>query len=211
MRGTLEHLLLKKIYANSIDGISSSLAVLTRQLDLFQEILEPILRSLIEEDSLEEASEGCYLLTPLGRKQLTVVMTGGTFDLLHSGHVFTLQQSKLLGDVLVVVIATDKVVQNYKNHLPTNDQDERAQLVKNIRDVDVAFVGDETDFMKTVDSINPDIITLGYDQRHDEKKLFQELSSRGHKHVKIIRLKEYVPGKSTSRIVQDIIKHSYRE
>lgn len=211
MRGTLEHLLLKKIYANSIDGISSSLVVLTRQLGLFQEILEPIIISLIDKGSLEEEAEKCCNLTPLGRKQLTVVMTGGTFDLLHTGHVSTLQQSKLLGDVLVVVIATDKVVQNFKSHPPTNTQDERAQLVKNIRDVDAAFVGDETDFMKTVDLINPDIITLGFDQRHDEKKLFQELSSRGHKHVKIVRLKKHIPGKSTSRIVQDIIKHSYRE
>ena len=133
MRGTLEHLLLKKIYANSIDGISSSLAVLTRQLGLFQEILEPIIKSLIDKDSLEEESEDCCKLTPLGRKQLTVVMTGGTFDLLHTGHVSTLQQSKLLGDVLVVVIATDNVVQKHKNHPPTNNQEERAQLVKNIR------------------------------------------------------------------------------
>ncbi len=211
MKGTLEHLLLKKIYVNSIEGISSTLAILTRQLGLIQEILEPIMESLIEKESLIKEGEDCCVLTPLGRKQLTVVMTGGTFDLLHTGHVSTLQQSKLLGDVLVVVIATDEIVQNFKNHPPTNKQDERAQLVKNIRDVDVAFVGDETDFMKTVDLVNPDIITLGYDQRHNEKKLFQQLSSRGHKDIKIVRLKKYIPGKSTSKIVQDIIKHSYRD
>ncbi|MCG3215534.1 MAG: FAD synthase [Candidatus Heimdallarchaeota archaeon] len=211
MRGSLEHLLLKKIYVNSLEGISSSLSVLTRQLGLSNEVIEPRLLSLLEKGSLEKDDSGCFKLSKLGRKQLTVVLTGGTFDLLHTGHIFTFQQSKLLGDLLVVVIATDKTVEKSKNHTPTNSQTERAQVVKHIREVDAVIVGDENDFINTVDLIKPDLIALGYDQKHDEKKLYSKLSSRGHEHVKIIRLKKHIPGKSTSRIVQDIINHNYRE
>ena len=39
---------------------------------------------------------------------LKVVLAGGVFDIIHPGHIHTLNAAKALGDVLVVVIATDK-------------------------------------------------------------------------------------------------------
>ena len=66
------------------------------------------------------------------------------------------------------------------------------------------------DLMDPIDIIKPDIIALWYDQFHQEKKLHKTLVSRGYAHTKLVRLKKHVVGKSTSKIVQDIIKHSYR-
>ena len=117
----------------------------------------------------------------------------------------------MLGDVLVIIIATDKTVQKFKQHPPTNSQKDRAELVRHLREIDAAVEGSETDFLDTIETIQPDIIALGYDQKHNEKDLYKKLNERGFSHVKIIRLKKHVLGKSTSKIVQDIIKHSYRE
>lgn len=210
MPGTIERLLLKTIYSNSIKQIPSTISTLSRLLELSQPILEPSLSYLVEKDSLSLSSDGKYSLLGLGRKQLTIVMTGGTFDLLHSGHLFTFKQAKLLGDILTVVIATDKTVEKEKKRHPSKTQDERVMVVNHIKEVDVAVIGSEYDFIETVNLIQPDIIALGYDQYHDEKHLYETLSSKGYPHVKIIRLKEYIPGKSTTKIMQDMIKHNYR-
>jgi glycerol-3-phosphate cytidylyltransferase/FAD synthetase len=164
----------------------------------------------VEKNSLSLGSDGKYTVLELGRKQLTVVMTGGTFDLLHSGHLFTFQQAKLLGDILAVVIATDKTVEKEKDRHPSKSAEERVKVVNHIKDVDVAVIGSEYDFMETVNLIQPDIIALGYDQYHNEKQLYDTLSSKGYPHVKIVRLKEYIPGKSTTKIMQEMLKHNYR-
>jgi len=210
MTNTLERLLLKTIYACVINKNPSTLSALSRLLELSHDILKPILESLIEKKSIKLKSNKFYYLTCFGRKQLTVVMTGGTFDLLHTGHLFTLQQAKYLGDVLVVVIASNKTVEKMKNHPPTNNQKERARIIGHIKEVDAVVLGSEKDFMESVDIIKPDIIALGYDQYHQEEKLHKTLVSRGYAHTKLIRLKKHVVGRSTSKIVQDIIKHSYR-
>ena len=78
------------------------------------------------------------------------------------------------------------------------------------KEVDAVVLGSEKDFMDPIDVIKPDIIALGYDQFHQEEKLHKTLVSRGYAHTKLIRLKKHVVGRSTSKIVQDIIKHSYR-
>ena len=139
-------------------------------LELSHDILNPILESLVERNSIILDSNNYYFLTDFGRRQLTVVMTGVTFDLLHTGHLFTLQQAKYLGDVLVVVIATNKTVEKMKNHPPTNDQKERARIISRIKEVDAVVLGSEKDFMAPIDIIKPDIIALGYDQFHQEEK-----------------------------------------
>ncbi|MHA2357610.1 MAG: adenylyltransferase/cytidyltransferase family protein [Candidatus Heimdallarchaeaceae archaeon] len=210
MTGTIEHLILKTVYSNSINKVPSTIQTITRLLGLSSLIIEPILENLLSKDSIISDSEGKYSLTSFGRKQLTVVLTGGTFDLLHSGHLFTFEQAKFLGDVLVVVMATDKTVEKEKNRKPSKTLEERARVVGHIKEVDAVVLGSELDFMDTVNFVQPDIIALGYDQYHDEKNLYETLSKNGHSHVKIVRLKEYIPGKSTTKILQDIIKHNYR-
>ncbi|MHA1352815.1 MAG: hypothetical protein ACTSPP_08530 [Candidatus Heimdallarchaeaceae archaeon] len=56
----------------------------------------------------------------------------------------------------------------------------------------------------------PDIIALGYDQKFNEKDLMNKLKENKLEHIKIIRLNQYVPGKSTSKIMQEIIQKNIR-
>jgi len=211
MVGSLNHILLKKIYSNNLHKLFSTNPTLSRQVELSQDIIKASLLDMVDNDIVIESDDHHFHLTEFGRKKFSVVMTGGTFDIIHTGHIFTFEQARMLGDVLVIVIATDKTVQKFKQHPPTNSQKDRVELIRHLREVDAAIEGSETDFFETIDTIQPDIIALGYDQKHDEKDLYKKLNERGFSHVKIVRLKEHVFGKSTSKIVQDIIKHSYRE
>ena len=65
------------------------------------------------------------------------VITYGTFDLLHYGHINLLKQAKELGDYLVVVLSTDEFNLNEKNKKSYFSYDKRKQLLEAIRYVDL--------------------------------------------------------------------------
>ena len=134
------------------------------------------------------------------------VMATGTFDLLHMGHVYYLKEAKKLGDKLVVVVARDSTVRKLK-HEPITPEEMRLNIIKELRIVDEAVLGHEDDMYATVKEIKPDIIALGYDQVHDEKKIEQELKKRKLA-ARVVRLPKYSDMEDldgTRRIIGKII------
>lgn len=132
------------------------------------------------------------------------VMASGVFDILHLGHLHYLNESKKLGDELIVVIATDNTVRKLK-HEPITNENTRLELVKSLKPVDSVVLGNEGDMYKIVEEIKPDIITLGYDQEHDEKKIKQELTDRNID-AKVVRLPKFADDlNGTRKIIQKII------
>jgi len=117
------------------------------------------------------------------------VMATGTFDLLHIGHLYYLEEAKKLGDELIVVIANDETVRKNK-HNPVTPQEMRRRLVEALKPVDKAVIGYKDDFLKIVEEIKPDIIALGYDQNFDEEEIRNALKRRGL-NVKIVRCSKY--------------------
>jgi FAD synthetase len=114
-------------------------------------------------------------------------MATGVFDILHLGHLHYLEESKKLGDELVVVVATDTTVRKRK-HEPITPEKMRRELVASLKPVDKAVLGREGgDIFEIVKDLRPDIITLGYDQPFDQRNLEKELSKRGLK-VKVVRM-----------------------
>jgi len=139
-------------------------------------------------------------------EKMVTVMATGTFDLLHLGHIYFLKEAKKLGDKLVVVVATDKTVRKLK-HEPVNPEHIRLNLIKELKIVDEAYLGHETDMYKIVEELKPDIIALGYDQIHDEKQIQKELKKRGLK-TKVVRLPKFKDGsdlEGTRKIISKII------
>jgi len=115
------------------------------------------------------------------------VMATGVFDILHLGHLHYLEESKKLGDELVVVVATDSTVRKRK-HEPITPEKMRCELVASLKPVDKAVLGREGgDIFEIVKDLRPDIITLGYDQPFDQQNLEKELQKRGLK-VKVVRM-----------------------
>jgi len=134
------------------------------------------------------------------------VMATGTFDILHLGHIYFLKEAKKLGDKLAVVVATDLTVRKLK-HEPVNPEEIRLNLIKELKVVDETYLGHEDDIYEIVKEIQPDVIALGFDQIHDEKKIQSELNKRNIR-AKVVRLSELKGGsdlEGTRRIIGKII------
>lgn len=127
------------------------------------------------------------------------VMATGVFDLMHPGHIYYLEQSKALGDELVVVVANDAVVERTKGK-PLFEAAARRHLVAALACVDEAVVPAETAperYYRTVLELNPDIITLGHDQTFSEQKLMAELATHGWQ-GQVVRIDRYPDGDISS-------------
>ena len=138
-------------------------------------------------------------LTELGRTSLRVVLAGGVFDIIHPGHIHTLNSAKSLGDVLVVVVATDKTTEKVKKRTPLHNQKQRQELVRSLSMVDLCLIGHEDDIFKTVEIVGPEIIALGYDQIHQEK-FITDGCRKINLNVKVARLQSPNPEISSSKI-----------
>jgi len=131
-----------------------------------------------------------------------IVLAGGVFDIIHPGHIHTLNAAKALGGVLVVAIATDKTAKKMKKRSPLHNQELRRELVSCLSMVDKAIVGHEDDIFQTVKEVKPDIIVLGYDQVHQEK-FISDGCKRINLNVEIVRLESPVPHLSSSQIEKE--------
>ncbi|CAN5884213.1 hypothetical protein BH23THE1_BH23THE1_01240 [soil metagenome] len=157
-----------------------------------------------ERDSETKSSNMTCTLTNLGREQIKVVLVGGVFDLLHVGHIHTLKSAKLLGDVLIIVVATDSTVSNLKkNRKIYHDEKSRLELVSSIKFVDKAVIGRKKSIYDTVEFVRPDIIALGYDQTHDEIAMKKSCIDRGL-NLDVVRLSSPLPELKSSLIKSEL-------
>lgn len=140
-----------------------------------------------------------HKLTPKGTQSLKIVLAGGVFDIIHPGHIHTLNAAKRLGDILVVVIATDETAIKMKKRTPLHSQEQRRLLVDALYMVDAVVIGCEGDIFKTVDMIRPQVIALGYDQIHQEKTI-TDGCLRINLPVTVARLESPIPEVSSSTI-----------
>ncbi len=140
------------------------------------------------------------------------VFVGGTFDLIHPGHISLLKYASKLGKVYVV-IARDENVKKTKGKKPILSEESRLKIVSSIRYVYEARLGDLHDKMRPLKDISPDIVVLGPDQPYDPEELSEKLRELIGKEVKVIRYKEkeeYEPGaRSSSDLIKKICCGSY--
>ena len=159
----------------------------------------------MNESDMGEANKG-FLTFLRQHPSLKIVLAGGVFDIIHPGHIHTLNEAKKLGDFLVIVIATDKTVMKMKKREPLHDAQARQELVSSLSMVDLCIIGNEEDIFKTVDLIKPQIIALGYDQIHQEK-FITEGCKKINLDVTVARLQSPVPDISSSEIEKEYGQH----
>jgi FAD synthetase len=130
------------------------------------------------------------------------IVVTGTFDHLHKGHIFLFKKAKSLGDYLTVVIARDKTVKQVKGEKPWQKEKTRLQAVKQVKWVDRAILGKLTkDKLQIIQTLKPNILALGYDQKAFTPKIRLELKKRGLK-TKVIRLPAFKPKIYKSSIIK---------
>jgi FAD synthetase len=152
---------------------------------------------------LVKARRGTFEVTPVGRRRLKVVMLGGAFEIIHPGHVHALSEARALGNTLVVVVATDESVGRNKGRPPATDQALRVALVSSLRQVDLAVPGNKGSIYDILVRIRPDVVALGYDQRHNGDEIVREAARRGVT-VSTARLGAPNPGLKTSKILMSL-------
>lgn len=194
----LDKELISICYVSSLSGEDPVEAV-RKKLSLSPDYISNRIDSLVTNGFVEKDRK---TLTELGRGSIRIVLAGGVFDIIHPGHIHTLRGAKALGNVLVVVVATDSTAQKMKNRIPLHNMELRRDLVSSLSMVDHAMVGHEGDIFKTVARVRPNIIALGYDQIHQEKFIIDGCKKIGVE-VSIARLQSPVPDIKSSKIESD--------
>ena len=124
-----------------------------------------------------------------------LIFTNGCFDILHVGHLQYLEQSKNLGDRLVVGLNSDASVRRLKGpSRPVNHQADRKRMLQALRCVDEVVIFDEDTPYDLIVSLQPDVVTKGGDYTAEDIV--------GYGLAKVVVL-PYVDGKSTTRILNN--------
>lgn len=91
---------------------------------------------------------------------LKVVLTQGTFDMIHVGHGRYLKEAKQHGDILIVGVDSDKKVRHRKGpERPVVPQEERLEMLSHLRYVDLVFLKELNDpKWSLIKTINPDVL-----------------------------------------------------
>lgn len=93
-----------------------------------------------------------------------VILANGMFDLLHVGHIRYLRAAKELGGKLVVAINSDESVRSLKGeYRPVMPEQERAEIVAALADVDAVVIFSELDVRSIIREIRPEIQAKGTD------------------------------------------------
>lgn len=138
------------------------------------------------------------IITAAKAQGKTIVATNGCFDILHRGHLEYLEQSKALGDILVVGLNSDSSVKKLKGtSRPINSEEDRARLLAGLKPVDYVVIFDDIDASNFLRSIKPDIYTKGSDYQTKSLPEYNAIQEIGAK-IKLIAL---VEGQSSSAII----------
>lgn len=129
----------------------------------------------------------------------TLVATGGCFDLVHAGHVATLQAARRLGDALVVLLNSDDSVRRLKGPgRPLVGAADRARVLEALDCVDAVVVFDGDDPRAALERLRPDLWVKGGDYGGTRLPEADVVEGHGGRVV----LLPYLDGRSTSSLIQ---------
>jgi len=156
---------------------------------------------LKSDEKIKSKKEISNIANELRENGKKIVTTNGAFDLLHSGHLKSIETAKSLGDVLIVCLNSDESVRRYKSPLrPIISEKHRARMLAALTNVDYVVIFEEDDPRSILESIKPNIHVKsksGY--KGIEKEVVEKYGGE-------IRLIDDVAGLSTTDIVKKIIE-----
>lgn len=91
-----------------------------------------------------------------------IVLTQGTWDMFHTGHIRYLEEAKKTGDILVVAVDSDQMTRKRKGpNRPFDSEEERLTVIRGLRSVDiVTFRDDSNDMLDTLKAVKPDVFVI---------------------------------------------------
>jgi D-beta-D-heptose 7-phosphate kinase/D-beta-D-heptose 1-phosphate adenosyltransferase len=137
------------------------------------------------------------LATTLRAKGKRIVTINGSFDILHNGHLYILNEARQRGDVLVVGLNSDASIGSNKGPgRPIVPERRRAEMLLALRMVDYVHIFDESDPIAFIRELNPDVHVNG--SEYGENCIESEAVKRGGGRIHIV---SRIPGLSTSDLV----------
>jgi D-beta-D-heptose 7-phosphate kinase/D-beta-D-heptose 1-phosphate adenosyltransferase len=130
-----------------------------------------------------------------------VVFTNGCFDLLHPGHIRSLEMARALGDALIVGLNSDASVRQLKGSgRPVIPERERAEILAALESVDAVVIFDDLTPREVIARLLPDVLVKGGDWPGDQIVGREEVEAAGGRVVSA----PVIPGYSTSAMLQKI-------
>ena len=130
-----------------------------------------------------------------------VVFTNGCFDLLHPGHIQSLEEARSLGDVLIVGLNADASVRELKGvGRPVIPEHERAEILAAMECVDAVVIFNEATPREIIARLLPDVLVKGGDWGSDQIVGREEVEAAGGRVVSV----PVVSGYSTTEILKKI-------
>lgn len=132
-----------------------------------------------------------------------VVLTNGVFDLLHTGHLFYLQEARRLGDALFIALNADESVRALKGPTrPVQSEEQRAYALGALTCVDAVVVFREPRLTKEIEALRPDVYCKAGDYTLEkldagEREALQRVGAR-------IEFMPFLPGFSTTSLIARI-------
>ena len=131
----------------------------------------------------------------------SLAFTNGVFDLLHAGHLETLEKARAMGDALFVGVNSDESARQLKGPgRPWIPATERARLLAALRAVDAVIIFPEVTAESVIRALRPDVYVKGgdyADKSLPERALVESYGGR-------VELIPFLPGYSTSQLIARI-------
>lgn len=137
------------------------------------------------------------------RRGEKVVFTNGCFDLLHLGHVRSLEQARSMGDRLVVAVNSDASVRRLKGpDRPMVAARQRAEVLGALECVDWVVIFGEDTPLRVIEALRPDVLAKGGDWKLSEIVGREQVESWGGS----VRRLRQVPGLRTTSLIRKVRK-----
>lgn len=158
--------------------------------------------------ALDNAQREREQLAASGQK---VVLTNGCFDLLHTGHLYFLQQAQKLGDALFIALNSDASVRALKGpHRPIQSAHERAYALAALACVHTVVIFDAPRLVREIETLRPDVYAKAGDYSlatldASEREALQAVGAD-------IRFLSFLPNFSTTALLKRIAAaHAFAE
>ena len=133
------------------------------------------------------------------------VMTAGSFDLFHYGHLNVLKKAKSFGTYLIVAVSTDTLISQHKGMKPIICYKDRSSIIKELKCVDLVVRQSKLIDIKQIQKLNIDIYVLGDDWRTRTDNAGLNWLRKQNKVVFI----PYTKRLSSTKIKNKIIRNSF--
>ena len=160
-------------------------------------------------NKIKTVDEMADIVAALKAEGKRVSATGGCFDLLHPGHLYTLYHTKAHGDISLIMLNSDASIKRYKGEKrPVMPQDVRAKMIAAFEFVDFVLIFDEDGPAETLSKVRPTCFCKGadYDPKNNGASLPKDELDAIEKHkIEVVYL-PLIKDNSTSIIINKILE-----